>query len=244
MLSTVGSRDLRDWKASWYFRGVTPPHGGVVVKGTAVVNGLAVLETKGDVPGPSQSLEHKDSGYMLPASSQPDIASPEGRHAVPDPGAAPRYEDSEEVPEDTVAVSPRSDDLGAEESLLAAIEEGDADVRRAAIAALVQVGEPAVEPLLGALQDRRPGVRRSAALALGQIGDARAIKPLLMALKDSNENVCRAAAAALGQIGDARAFEPLVAAIKGSDEYMRDVAAKALWQIARKCFSSTSGGER
>ena len=57
-LNTVSSRDLREWQASWYFRGVTPPGGGVVVKGTAGVSGLAVLEAKGDVAG---ALSQDDS---------------------------------------------------------------------------------------------------------------------------------------------------------------------------------------
>jgi hypothetical protein len=44
-LNTVSSDDLRDWKASWYFKGVAPPRGGGrFVKGTAVIEGMGEVE--------------------------------------------------------------------------------------------------------------------------------------------------------------------------------------------------------
>ena len=46
-------------------------------------------------------------------------------------------------------------------------------------AALVAIGEPAVEPLVEALQLKSDVRRRVAAEALGEIGDARAVEPLL-----------------------------------------------------------------
>jgi HEAT repeat protein len=44
----------------------------------------------------------------------------------------------------------------------------------------------AVKPLLMALKDSNDNVRRAAAAALGQIGDARALEPVLAALRDSD----------------------------------------------------------
>jgi hypothetical protein len=43
-LNTVSSRNPRGWKASWYFTGVTLLEGGNIVKGTAIVQGLAELD--------------------------------------------------------------------------------------------------------------------------------------------------------------------------------------------------------
>jgi len=59
------------------------------------------------------------------------------------------------------------------------------DVREAAIAALVEIGKPAVESLLSALESTNKEVQISAAKSLGRIGDTRAIQPLIELLTES-----------------------------------------------------------
>ena len=71
-LNAVSSNDLRIWKASWYFKGVAPFDGHIVVKGTAIVEGLAELEPNSDVPGPSRLPRHERETLVPPASSLPD----------------------------------------------------------------------------------------------------------------------------------------------------------------------------
>ncbi len=58
-------------------------------------------------------------------------------------------------------------------------------MREAAIAALVEIGKPAVESLLSSLESENKDVQISAARALGQIGDTRAIQPLIELLTES-----------------------------------------------------------
>jgi HEAT repeat protein len=103
-----------------------------------------------------------------------------------------------------------------------------AQVRTAAVQALVQIGTPAVEPLIVALKDQEEMRARAACEALGQIGDVRAVEPLVASFNGSF-SLGPAAAQALGQIGDARALEPLIAAMKG--QWPDAGAARALGQI-------------
>jgi HEAT repeat protein len=120
----------------------------------------------------------------------------------------------------------------AVEPLIAVLKDNDSDVRKAAIGALMKIGDArATEPLIAALKDSDWQVRRSAAEALAKIGDARATEPLIAALKDSNWQVRRSAAEVLAKIGDARATEPLVAVLKDSDRDVRRSAAGALAKI-------------
>jgi HEAT repeat protein len=141
----------------------------------------------------------------------------------------------------------------AVEPLIAALKDGDSDVRNAAAGALgkigwkpdkseagahyliaqgkwdecVKIGAPAVEPLIAALKGRDSDVRPAAG-ALAKIG-APAVEPLIAALKDPNSDVRKAAAGALGVIGDARAVRPLIAALEGSG--MRQAAVNALVRL-------------
>lgn len=70
-----------------------------------------------------------------------------------------------------------------------------------AIAALVEIGSPAVELLIAALQNEDYQVRGGAAKALGRIGDKEAIEPLIPVLKDSFERVQHEAVWALDSLG-------------------------------------------
>jgi HEAT repeat protein len=69
-------------------------------------------------------------------------------------------------------------------------------------AALVQIGQPAVEPLTRALDGRDAAARQVAAAALGQIGDERAIEPLRKLLARSRDvTLLTAVAQALHRLG-------------------------------------------
>jgi HEAT repeat protein len=124
--------------------------------------------------------------------------------------------------------------------LLAALADEEAVVRRAALGALEQLGEPMlamilreiwrgnpevillasdprlVDPLLVALRDGDAGVRCAAAAALGHLGDARATPGLARCLRDPAAPVRSAAAGALGQLRDPQALAPLLQALADS----------------------------
>jgi len=132
------------------------------------------------------------------------------------------------------------------------------DLEEAAVAGLVELGEPAVELLIDALKEWtwHPH-RRAAARALGHMGEPAveplmavlgglsstdaglatealvqigepAFEPLLAALKAPYSDA--RAASALGKMGDRRAVDPLIAALKDQD-FPSEYAAEALGQI-------------
>jgi len=120
----------------------------------------------------------------------------------------------------------------------------------------VEIGAPAVQPLLAALEDQDWQVRKAAAEALGKIGDGRAVAPLVAALHEggvvsiaATEALGKIGAPAVGpllaafrgrewrtpqatdqvlrQLG-AAAVEPLVAALGDRDGHVRCSAAQRL----------------
>ena len=146
------------------------------------------------------------------------------------------------------------DNSRAIESLINAFNDGEHVVEEAAEAAVVQIGEPAVESLISALQDesRRKGYH--AASALGKIGDIRAVKPLIKAVKYARFNIniisealraigepaveilidameerddCVFAASMLGELGEP-AVGPLIARLKDENNDVRMHASIAL----------------
>ena len=115
---------------------------------------------------------------------------------------------------------------------IAALKDGDVEVRMNAVQALGEIKDPrAVEPLIAALKDMYKYVRGNAARALGEISDQRAVEPLIVALKDENEYVRRQAAWALGEIKEPRTVEPLIAALKDKNWDVRENVAKVLGNI-------------
>ena len=86
--------------------------------------------------------------------------------------------------------------------LTEALNDKEEAVRRAAVAALAQVGPEAVPALVKALQHSSAAVRAGAAEALGWIGpDAHAaIKPLLEAVADRDARLRKRAEFALFEI--------------------------------------------
>lgn len=120
----------------------------------------------------------------------------------------------------------------AVESLIAALNDTDGDMRWAAAEALGKIGDPrAVEPLIANLSDTYLYARRYAAEALGKISDTRALEPLIAAMSDEDVIMRRFAAEALNRIGDARAAKSLTAALSDEDSDVRRFAAEALEKI-------------
>ena len=104
----------------------------------------------------------------------------------------------------------------------------------------------AVPHLLAALKDGNRQVRHSAADALGEIGDPQAVEPLIAVLKDANEDweVQSRAAESLGKLGDVRAIETLMSALTNMVSHVRYMAVIALGEIgdpaAEEALTSTA----
>lgn len=121
------------------------------------------------------------------------------------------------------------------QGLMQALQHGDSDMQSKASAALIKIGEPAVEPLILALKDINPKVRWFAVCDLGSIGDARAVEPLSNAITtDPDRDVRWHAVDALGEIGDVRAIGPLRQSLKDEDSYVLEAARGALEKINAK----------
>lgn len=129
--------------------------------------------------------------------------------------------------------SPNIDGLkvkGDIQGLVKASLHRDAQVRQAAVEALVKIGAPAVEPLIAALQHRDNAIRITSAKVLGQIGDGRAVKALTAALEDKNVDVRQAVTEALAKVGTP-AVESLITALQHKDNAVRTASARVLGQI-------------
>lgn len=117
-------------------------------------------------------------------------------------------------------------------ALLAAIGDGDAEVRaHAAVALGHQDNGAAIPALLAALEDGSPSVRREAARALGELGDTSADAALVMSLNDREASVRTAVAEALGHIGDSGVVLPLLGRRSDESQPVRHAAIAALSEI-------------
>ncbi len=109
------------------------------------------------------------------------------------------------------------------------LQATDKDVREAAVKALVQIGQPAVDPLIKALKTDNPSVQAAAARALGLIGDKRAVMPLIDMMKNSyNLELMHEVFLALSQIGDEQTCDALKRAMRGSNTIVSRYAKKIL----------------
>lgn len=87
------------------------------------------------------------------------------------------------------------------DGLIMSLGYKDEVIHKAAMQALVEIGDVAVAPLIDALKFEEWFIRKRAAEALGEIGDPRANEPLITALKDEYENVRNTVAEALKNLG-------------------------------------------
>ena len=118
------------------------------------------------------------------------------------------------------------------QGIMQALQHGDSSMQFEASAALMKIGEPAVESLIPALKDVNPQVRWLAACDLGSIGDARAVEPLINAITtDPNSDVRYHAVSALGKIRDVSAVKSLTQALSHQDSSVQEAAKKALEKI-------------
>jgi HEAT repeat protein len=101
-----------------------------------------------------------------------------------------------------------------------------AENQEAALAAIVQIGRPAVDPLAEVLQGRSRAARRVAAEALGEIGGPRAAEALVASIATSYTAVSEA----LLTIGEP-AVEPLIEALAAKNAVVRSTAAEILGQL-------------
>jgi len=94
--------------------------------------------------------------------------------------------------------------------------------------------KPSTESLIAALSNPNADMRRHAAWALGILRDKRAIGPLLLAVKDEDPQVSRLAAWSLGEIADQKDVDVLVHALKDKDPRVRKIAVQTLGGISSK----------
>jgi HEAT repeat protein len=110
-------------------------------------------------------------------------------------------------------------------ALIAALKDGDVEVRRAAVQSLSNLDDPrAIPAFIEALRDADSEVRACAAGALGQFEDKRTIAPLMGALKDADKDVRRAAISSLGNQQADVPVDVVVAALNDKDPEIRQAA--------------------
>lgn len=114
--------------------------------------------------------------------------------------------------------------------LSAALNDEDESTWMAA-RALGKIGSPAVESLIAALENSSAKVRKEAAEALGNLKDFRAVEPLIATLNSKAEQLHYSAVHALGKIGGPRAVEGLITALKSWDERVWRIADDELCKI-------------
>ena len=117
-------------------------------------------------------------------------------------------------------------------ALTAALKDVDAEVREAAMHALIQLRDPGIfEPLVTALRDVSADIREQAAMGLAQLRDPRALEALSAALGDQSASVREQVVFALGQLGDKSSGAALAKALKDESPSVREQAAFALGQL-------------
>ena len=105
------------------------------------------------------------------------------------------------------------------------LEAEELETRRAAIAALGRIGDPAsVPPLIALLQD--PELSAEAAGALARIGDPRAYDPLLALLAHDRAAIRQAAVAALNSLGHPRMAKDIRRLLAHANPQIRESAVR------------------
>jgi HEAT repeat protein len=122
-------------------------------------------------------------------------------------------------------------DPRAATELVAALNDKEQEVRKAAEESLVKLGSGVAGQLIQALRDRSAEVRRAAARILGRIGSQTAVDPLIEALKDPDEWVRAYAAEVLRKLGDQRIIPAFIAVLRDSNDRVRTHAAAVLGEL-------------
>jgi HEAT repeat protein len=122
---------------------------------------------------------------------------------------------------------------GDVDGLINALGHKDWLVKEYAMAALVEIGKPAVKHLILALEDQQWNGRLKARMALVGIGEA-VLEPMIVVLKaHSHVHMRWNATVVLGSIGGGKAVEALITALKDNHWYVREGAASALGEVLR-----------
>lgn len=167
----------------------------------------------------------------LAGTGQNDLALPVFAEAVTDPRKSIRQA--------AVAGLLALGDARAARLLVGALQDVDTEVRQEASEALAGLGVPAISSLIAALGDGDPELRRRVAGALGELRprDAalarRVVESLVVAMEDHNEGVRRGAARALARLDEA-AKERFAAALARGDWQARRGAAQTLKKLAHE----------
>jgi HEAT repeat protein len=132
-------------------------------------------------------------------------------------------------------------DLGSEDpdkrrtasELLIAAGSGDADLRWAAVWALVRIGPPSVSDLVSSFETQSSEANAGAEIALAKIGKP-AVPQLISALNNKNPRVRRHSARLLGRIGDPSSAPALKKSLQDQNEDVRNEASIALTKITEE----------
>jgi HEAT repeat protein len=124
-------------------------------------------------------------------------------------------------------------DARAVKPLVAVLEDRDADLRWAAIWALVRIGSPSVADLINSFENSQADANAGAEIALAKIGKP-AVPQLISALDNKNARVRRHCARLLGRIGDPKSAPALKNLLQDQNEDVRNEAAIALTKITEE----------
>jgi len=168
---------------------------------------------------------------------------PEGSEAKPGNGNLPfrtlENEDPDqrrEVIEDVLEEAVEGGLITSEsrrKDVLAALSDPNPGVRKAAVYALVEMGDPeTAEALIPLLRDGEPEDRRAAAYATGRLAPSFGGEVLMAALEDPQPEVRQAAASALAALGGAEAVPSLLRHMTDATQAVRMSAESALLRLA------------
>ncbi len=191
--------------------------------------------------------ERKELEKMLENTDMPDEESEES-----DTSEMPKWFELSQESKDAIeiAVNALRMDLSDEEKLAAiseldgidnpavfdavlmALDEGNVDVREAALDAVMEINDVAVIPVINkALEDEDPEIRGYALDALMDVDDEKVNEPILTALDDENVEVRENATDILLYIESPNILPSLAKALEDDNEDIRDLALITLEDI-------------
>ena len=122
-----------------------------------------------------------------------------------------------------------------------ALEDKDRLVRRSALRALEDIGEPAYPQIVYALKSSHADVRKLAVEALGRMKSEGAVPLLTRALQDHTKPVRLSAISALGNFSTPGAIEALKTALTDPDRDIQEAARKALLPAGPEACDAVRG---